>query len=86
MSVCNTILDRFTRLEVPTPPSADDKAMYILLGVVNCLIFGLGMIIIGAMKNDMADLLTGVLQLCLPFVGWLWGLVWGILICIKAAG
>ncbi|PHJ25682.1 transmembrane protein [Cystoisospora suis] len=81
---CDEVLRRMTNLEVPTPPSANDKTTYILLGVLNCLIFGLGMIIIGAMKNDTVDLLTGVFQLILPFVGWVWGLIWGILIVMKA--
>ena len=71
MGICDTIMSRLTALEVPTPPSANDKSLYLLLGILNCLIFGLGMIIIGAMSNDTATLLMGVMQLLLPFVGWI---------------
>ena len=84
MSVCNTILNRLKALEVPTPPSANDKSLYLIFGILNCFIFGLGMIIIGAMSGDNANLLIGVMQLLLPFVGWIWGVVWGILIIMRA--
>ena len=77
-------MSRLTALEVPTPPSANDKTLYLLLGILNCFIFGLGMIIIGAMTKDNANLLIGVIQLILPFVGWIWGLVWGVLIILRA--
>ena len=84
MSVCDTILNRLKALEVPTPPAAGDKTLYLILGVLNCLLFGIGMIIIGAISGDTANLLIGVLQLLLPFVGWLWAIVWGVLIVMKA--
>ncbi|OEH78340.1 transmembrane protein [Cyclospora cayetanensis] len=69
MSVCDSILNRLKSLEVPTPPSANDKTLYLILGVLNCFLFGVGMIIIGVMTADNANLLIGVLQLVLPFVG-----------------
>ena len=77
-------MSRLTGLEVPTPPSAEEKSKYLLFGILNCLIFGLGMIIIGAMTGDNANLLIGVLQLLLPFVGWVWGVVWGVLIILRS--
>ncbi|KAL8449986.1 hypothetical protein Emed_002727 [Eimeria media] len=84
MSVCDTIMNRLRALEVPTPPTASDKSLYLLFGILNCFIFGLGMIIIGAMSGDNATLLIGVMQLIIPFVGWIWAVVWGILIIMRA--
>ncbi|PFH38727.1 hypothetical protein BESB_010690 [Besnoitia besnoiti] len=81
---CDEVIRRTTNLAVPTPPSPSDKTSYILLGVLNCLLFGIGMIVIGAMKSDVPDVLIGVFQLIIPFVGWAWALVWGILIVMKA--
>lgn len=42
------------------------------------------MIIIGFLENDTANMMIGVLQLLLPVVGWIWAVVWGILIILKA--
>lgn len=78
------IVNRTLHLAAPTPPSANDKVMYIILGVLNCFLFGIGMIVIGAMTNDIPNILMGVLQLVIPFVGWVWAVVWGILIVMAA--
>lgn len=76
-------MNRLTGLQVPTP-AANDKSKYLLLGILNCFLFGVGMIIIGAMSGDNADLLIGVLQLLLPFVGWIWAVVWGVLLVVRS--
>lgn len=76
------VWERLKTFSIPTA-SAQDRAKYVLLGVVNIIIFGLGMIIIGIINNDASDIITGVLQLLLPFVGWVWALVWGIAIICK---
>ncbi|KAL7069217.1 hypothetical protein ACR3K2_04740 [Cryptosporidium serpentis] len=77
------VVERFKSMSTPTP-SATDKGKYVLLGILNCIIFGLGMIIIGVMNNDASDIVTGILQLCIPFVGWIWAIVWGILIISRS--
>jgi hypothetical protein len=32
---------------------------------------------------DVADIVIGILQFVLPFVGWIWGIVWGVLMIIR---
>jgi hypothetical protein len=46
---------------------------------------GIGTIIAGVIskENLVRDIVIGVLQLLIPIVGWIWGLVWGILIFVK---
>lgn len=46
---------------------------------------GVGTIIAGVIdgKNVVRDVVNGILQLVIPFVGWLWGLIWGILIFLR---
>ncbi|KFH17526.1 putative transmembrane protein [Toxoplasma gondii MAS] len=81
---CDEVIRRTTSLAVPTPPSQNEKLSYILLGILNCFLFGVGMIVLGAMKNDTPDVLIGVFQLVIPFVGWVWAVIWGVLIVLKA--
>jgi len=83
-NLCDNILNKIKNFDVPKPSSSSEKTLYLILGIVNIFIFGLGMIIIGALRNDTADLIIGVLQLVLPFVGWVWALIWGVLIILKA--
>ncbi|CBZ50090.1 hypothetical protein NCLIV_005660 [Neospora caninum Liverpool] len=71
-------------LTVPEPPSAKDRLAYGLLGLLNCFFFGLGVIILGFIENDASTMMIGVLQLLLPIVGWVWAVVWGVLIVLKA--
>ncbi|PHJ22448.1 transmembrane protein [Cystoisospora suis] len=82
MSV-NDIFNRTVHLTVPRAPSDKDRIPYVLLGLLNCFFFGLGMIIIGFMENDVVNMMIGVLQLLLPVVGWIWAVVWGVLIIVK---
>jgi hypothetical protein len=46
---------------------------------------GIGTIILGVLRENLWVVVAGVLQLCLPFVGWIWSIIWGVLI-IKKAG
>ncbi|EEA06398.1 uncharacterized protein CMU_008900 [Cryptosporidium muris RN66] len=77
------VIERFKSMSTPMP-SVTDKGKYVLLGIFNCILFGVGMIIIGVMNNDAPDIVTGILQLCIPFVGWIWAIVWGILIVSRS--
>lgn len=54
-----------------------------LLGLLNCIVFGVGVLVAGIINGDMADVLIGVLQLVLPFVGWIWALMWGVLMILE---
>ncbi|EPR58500.1 hypothetical protein TGME49_222260 [Toxoplasma gondii ME49] len=75
---------RALHLRVPEPPSSKDRVAYGFLGLLNCFVFGLGVIILGFIENDVSNMMIGVLQLLLPIVGWIWALVWGVLIVLKA--
>jgi hypothetical protein len=57
-------------------PSHADKTLTIICGVVNLFFFGVGVMILGALNNDFADVLIGLMQLFIPFVGWIWAIVW----------
>lgn len=56
----------------------------LVLGIIG--LGGVGTIIAGAVskENLVRDIVIGILQLIIPFVGWIWGLVWGILIFVKS--
>ncbi len=56
----------------------------LILGIVG--LGGVATIIAGVLDkgNLVRDVVIGVLQLVIPFVGWIWGLVWGILIFVKS--
>ncbi|KAH9255274.1 hypothetical protein BASA81_006714 [Batrachochytrium salamandrivorans] len=58
--------------------------LQLLLGVLNCFLFGVGVIIAGALNNSLVDVVIGILQLCIPFVGWIWAVLWGVLMVLKA--
>jgi hypothetical protein len=55
--------------------------------LVNFLFFGIGTIVAGFIAYDLSDVLIGLGQLFIPFVGWLWSIAWGVLmICDKRSG
>jgi len=56
----------------------------IVCGIIDCIFFGIGTIVAGALEGDVADIIIGVLQLVLPFVGWIWSVIWGILMIIRS--
>ena len=78
-SVCD---DAFSKSKNLTVPKTDSRGMDIVLGVVNLIFFGIGTIIAGILSNDMADIVIGVCQLFIPFVGWVWSVIWGILMIL----
>jgi hypothetical protein len=55
----------------------------LVLGIINLFLFGIGVIIAGAIEGDVADIIIGLLQLCIPFVGWIWAIIWGILMIVR---
>jgi len=83
--LCGELVSRSTTFKTPAA-SGDDKTLFVILAVVNILIPGLGMIIEGAIKNELPDLCIGLLQLFVPFVGWIWGIIWGIVWLINLMG
>ena len=54
-------------------------ALAIIFGIVNFIFFGVGTIIAGAMDGSMTDVVIGLLQLLVPLVGWIWSIIWGVL-------
>merc|ERR1712065_98862 len=73
------IISRTTGLQTP-----GSGAIGIVCGIVNLILFGIGTIIAGAVESNVADIIIGVLQLLIPFVGWIWSVVWGILMIIRS--
>jgi hypothetical protein len=55
----------------------------LILGIIG--LGGVGTIIAGCVnKRHMGrDIAFGIVQIIVPILGWLWGLVWGILIFVK---
>lgn len=74
----NEIVNRTKTFTVPKP----DNPVACILGVVNFIFFGVGTIIAGILVNNMADVVIGVCQLLIPFVGWVWSIIWGILMIL----
>ncbi|SCL98312.1 conserved protein, unknown function [Plasmodium chabaudi chabaudi] len=74
------LVDKIRNMEVP---ENGNSSINVMLGVVNIFFFGFGMIAIGILNKDPDDLIIGILQLLVPLVGWIWAILWGILIVIK---
>jgi hypothetical protein len=79
-SLGTEIIDHTKSLKTPD----GDKAVIIVCGVLNLFLFGIGTIIAGAMSNNLADVIIGILQLVIPFVGWIWSVVWGVIMISRA--
>lgn len=67
-------------------PSVDQAPwgiVSLILGIFG--LGGVGTIISGIVdgSNVVRDVVNGILQLVIPFVGWIWGLIWGILIFLR---
>jgi hypothetical protein len=60
-------------------PKVESKALMLALGLVNHFFFGVGVIIAGILNKDNVDVLIGILQLCVPYLGWVWAVFWGML-------
>jgi hypothetical protein len=80
-TVCDEAVRKTGALEVPIV-SGQANAQ-IVLGIINLFFFGFGTMIAGFLENDMADVLIGIGQLLIPFFGWIWSVVWGVLMLIQ---
>ena len=69
-------------LHITTCKTPADGIVSIVCGIVNCILFGIGTIIAAIIDFNVADILIGVLQLVIPFVGWIWSIVWGVMMII----
>lgn len=76
---CHSIIERTKKLEVPTE---GDKLVNLICGIIN-IIPGVGMIILGIIHSNFDDFIIGVLQFVIPVIGWIWGLLWAILIITR---
>ena len=74
----NDTWDRITSMTVPKP----ERTAQLLCGIINLFLFGVGTLIAGVLENNLPDVAIGILQLCVPFVGWIWSFVWGILMIL----
>ena len=54
----------------------------IICGILDCFLFGIGTIIAAIIDFNAVDIVIGILQLVIPFVGWIWSIVWGIVMII----
>jgi len=70
---------------MPSAIPAVEKMLALICGILDFFLFGIGTIIVGVIANNFWCVIIGILQLVLPFVGWLWSIIWGIFI-IKKGG
>jgi len=66
-----------------TVPIMGNQLLQVGLGIMNCFLFGIGMMVAGILNNSLPDIVIGLLQLVIPVVGWIWAVVWGILMVSK---
>ncbi|VWU53174.1 conserved protein, unknown function [Hepatocystis sp. ex Piliocolobus tephrosceles] len=76
----SSLVRRIINVEVP---DSGNHSLNIILGVVNLFFFGIGLIVLGVVYNNVDDIILGILQLFLPVIGWIWAIIWGILIIIR---
>jgi len=67
-----------------SPPSVQRVPWGIICLLLDCILFGIGTIIAGIINDRISTIIIGVLQLVIPFVGWLWSIIWGVLIFVKS--
>jgi hypothetical protein len=75
MGVCDEMVDKVSGLNTPKV----ERGAEVCLGITNFFLWGIGTMIGGFMANDMADVLIGLIQLFIPCVGWIWSIIWGVL-------
>jgi len=82
MGVLGDVLARTKNVDVP---HVNGKLLQIVLGILNCFLFGVGVIIAGFLSNSVPDIIIGILQLVIPFVGWIWAVAWGVVMVLNAS-
>lgn len=80
MGTLSQVIERTKALQVPKPGGI----LSIILGIVNILLPGWGVVIAGLLANDKVDIILGLLQFltCFLIIGWVWAVVWGVLMII----
>mmetsp|Transcript_473 Transcript_473/g.553 ORF Transcript_473/g.553 Transcript_473/m.553 type:complete len:89 (+) Transcript_473:138-404(+) len=78
--LCHQVVRRTNNLEVPV---VSDTRIQVILGIINCIFFGVGVIIAGFLNKSTPDVIIGILQLVIPFIGWFWAVVWGALMILN---
>lgn len=78
-NVCEEAVNKTTSASTP---QLENRGWEIGLGICNCIFFGIGTMIAGFIANDLADVLIGCGQLFIPFVGWIWSIIWGVLMIV----
>lgn len=67
-------------------PSVDRKPWGIVCLILNIVpLPGIGTIIAAIIDDvDVKNIIFGILQAIIPVVGWIWGIIWGILIFLES--
>eukprot|EP00727_Mastigamoeba_balamuthi_P007023 m51a1_g2941 hypothetical protein (89) ;mRNA; f:603055-603754 len=86
MGIGETIVEHTIGLKTP-----GKGLVGLILGIVNILLPGIGVIIAGAIdggEGGVVDIIIGLIQLvtCWLVIGWIWAIVWGILMIIRNLG
>ncbi|ORM40147.1 uncharacterized protein BXIN_1231 [Babesia sp. Xinjiang] len=71
------------RTKTATVPLQGPPTTVYICGALNFILFGVGTMILGFVNDCLEDVVIGAMQLLLPFVGWIWSIVWGILIIAR---
>jgi len=75
------VISRTTALETP-----GEGVISLICGIVNIIFPGVGTLVAAALSGcNTADIIIGILQLvfCWLIIGWIWSIVWGILMIIR---
>ncbi|KAN0050638.1 hypothetical protein ACTA71_003774 [Dictyostelium dimigraforme] len=68
-----------------TDYDCQDKSIMLICGILDFFFFGVGTIILGMLDScNLFVIVFGILQLCIPFVGWIVSIIYGVLIILKA--
>lgn len=78
-NVVEGLVARIIGLQVPV---VQPEILQLAMAILNLFFFGVGVIVCGALNNDLIDVVIGILQLVIPFVGWAWSVLWGILMIL----
>ncbi|KAK5581978.1 hypothetical protein RB653_003559 [Dictyostelium firmibasis] len=63
----------------------NDKSIMLICGILDFFLFGVGTIILGLLDNcNFFVIVFGILQLCVPFLGWIVSIIYGVLVILKA--
>jgi len=76
--------DKFLEQCNPANIPTGTKDVLLICGILDLFFFGVGTIVLGCVSGNMWCACVGVVQLVIPFVGWFWSFIWGIIIIVKA--